>query len=118
MNHLVLAGNLGADPETRVLESGARITTLKLAARLQRGKEKRSVWWRINLWGNQFDGLLPFLKKGSSIVVAGDMHEPRCYLNREQQPQVTLEMSAQSISLTGSRPEQREEPCAIEEIPF
>ena len=57
MNFIHIAGNLGADPEVRFTSSGKKVTNLKVATRSRRGKgnEEVTIWWRVTIWGEQFD---------------------------------------------------------------
>jgi single-strand DNA-binding protein len=48
----------------------------------------------VTIWGDQFDKLLSYLKKGSSIVVFGEVQKPDIYMDREGKPQISLEITA------------------------
>ncbi len=109
MNFIHIAGNLGADPEVRFTSSGKKVTTLKVATRSRRGKggEETTIWWRVTIWGEQFDKMISFLKKGSAVMVYGDVHKPEIFMDREGKPQVSLEITAVHIEFSpfGSKPQ-------------
>ena len=100
MNTMHLAGNLGADPEVRFTPNGNKVTTLRLAARARRSGNDETIWWRVTVWGDQFDKLIAHLKKGSSVMVIGDMHKPDIYTAKDGTPQVSLNMTAYNISFS------------------
>ena len=100
MNHLVIAGNLGADPEVRFTSSGQKVTTFRIAVNNRRGGKDETIWWRVTVWGEQFDKLISYLKKGSSVVVMGEMSKPEIYQDREGKPQISLGMTAYNISFS------------------
>jgi single-strand DNA-binding protein len=102
MNFIHIAGNLGADPEVRFTSSGKKVTTLKVATRSRRGKngEDTTIWWRVTIWGEQFDKMVAFLKKGSAVMVYGDVHKPEIFTDREGKPQVSLEITAVHIEFS------------------
>ena len=100
MNHIMVAGHLGADPESRFTPSGQKVTTLRVAANQRRGGKEETIWWKITIWGEQFDKILPYFKKGSSIIVHGEMSKPEIYTDREGQPQVSLNITASQISFS------------------
>lgn len=102
MNFIHIAGNLGADPEVRFTSSGKKVTSLKVATRSRRGKnnEDVTIWWRVTIWGEQFDKMVSFLKKGSSVMVYGDIHKPEIFTDREGKPQVSLEITAVHIEFS------------------
>ncbi len=96
MNFIHIAGNLGADPEVRFTSSGKKVTVLRVATRSRRGKnnEDITIWWRVTVWGEQFDKMISFLKKGSAVMVYGDVHKPEIFTDKEGKPQVSLEITA------------------------
>lgn len=98
MNHLIIMGHLGADPEVRFTSGGQKVTTLRIACNQRRGGKEETFWWRVTIWGEQFDKLMPYLKKGSALIVNGEMLKPEIYTNKEGQPQVSLNMVAQNIA--------------------
>lgn len=100
MNLIEVAGHLGADPETRFTANGQKVVTLRVAARSRRGSNDETIWWRVTLWGERFDKLLTYLKKGSAIIVIGDMHKPEIFTGRDGAPQVSVEMTAEMIKFS------------------
>ncbi|MBP7074772.1 MAG: single-stranded DNA-binding protein [Rhabdochlamydiaceae bacterium] len=100
MNHTMIAGHLGADPEVRFTSSGQKVTTLRVAARCRRGAKDETIWWRVTIWGEQFDKMIPYLKKGSPIVVMGEMNKPEIFTDRDGKPQVSMSLTAFSISFS------------------
>lgn len=98
MNQITIAGHLGADPEVRFTSSGLKVTTLRVAARARRsGKNEETIWWKVTIWGEQFDKIIPYFKKGSSIIVTGEMNKPEIFTDREGKPQVSVSITASNI---------------------
>ncbi len=94
MNQVTVAGHLAADPEVRFTSSGQKVTTFRVGAR---GRKGETVWWRITVWGEQFDKMMPYLKKGSPIIVMGEMSKPEIFTDRDGKPQVSLNLTAQQL---------------------
>lgn len=92
-----IAGHLGADPETRFTPSGQKVTTLRVATNVRKGGKDETVWWRVTIWGDRFDKMMTFFKKGSAIIVIGEMGKPEIYTDRENRPQISLELTAEMI---------------------
>ncbi len=93
-----VAGRLGRDPESRFTASGQKVTSLSLATTIKRSGKEETVWWRITLWGDRFDKLLPHLKKGSALIVIGEMgRPPEIYTDKEGKQQVSLELTAEIV---------------------
>jgi single-strand DNA-binding protein len=96
VNQTTIAGHLGADPEVRFTSSGKKVTTLRVAARA-RGKKDETIWWKVSVWGEEFDKMIGYFKKGSPIIVTGDMNKPEIFTDREGKPQVSMSMTATSL---------------------
>lgn len=109
MNLIEIIGNLGADPEQRVTASGQKVTTFRVADRQKKGEREEVIWWRVTIWGNSFERLVPHLKKGSAVSVHGDMRKPEVYNDREGKSQVSLEVRAQIIRFIPGNRQEREE---------
>ncbi len=100
MNHTMIAGHLGADPEVRFTSSGQKVTTLRVAARARRSGKDETIWWRVTIWGEQFDKMIPYFKKGSSIIVMGELNKPEIFTDREGKPQVSMSLTAYNLSFS------------------
>lgn len=92
-----IAGHLGADPEVRFTPGGQKVTTVRVATNTRRGGKDETVWWRVTVWGERFDKMMPYIKKGSAIIVVGEMGKPEIYTDKEGRPQVSLELTAEMI---------------------
>lgn len=94
MNKITIAGHLGADPEVRFTSTGKKVTTLRVAARTRKGAQDDTIWWKVTIWDDQFDKMIPHFKKGSSIIVYGEVLKPEIFHDREGKPQISLEIRA------------------------
>ncbi len=97
MNIIQIMGNLGSDPVTRFTSSGQKVTTLNVATNLKKGENTVTVWYRVTIWGDRFDKMLSFLKKGSSIIVVGELQKPELWTDREGRSQIQLEIWADML---------------------
>lgn len=92
-----IAGNLGRDPETRFTANGQKVTTFTVAVNQRKGKEDVTVWVRVTIWGDRFDKMVSFLKKGSGVIVTGRMNPPTTYVDKEGRTQVSVEVTAEMV---------------------
>jgi single-strand DNA-binding protein len=97
MNVIQIAGHLGADPETRFTPNGQKVTTFNVATKIRKGGNETTVWYRITVWGDRFDKMLVHFKKGSAIIVVGELGEPRIWTDKEGRPQASLDVTADII---------------------
>ncbi|MDN3507648.1 MAG: single-stranded DNA-binding protein [Simkaniaceae bacterium] len=96
MNHILVAGHLGGDPETRFTSGGQKVTTFRIASNTRRGGKEETTWYKITVWGEQFDKMMPYIKKGSPIMVAGELSS-ELYQNREGQTALSLNVTASNL---------------------
>lgn len=92
-----VAGRLGADPETRFTPSGQKVVSMRVAADIRRGGKKKTIWWKVTIWGDHLDRRVAHLKKGSAVIVMGEMGMPDIYNDREGNPQTSFEIVADYI---------------------
>lgn len=75
MNKVILFGNLGHDPEVKVLESGVLVGRFSLATseNYQKDGEWKSIteWHTVVVWRTQAERAEKQLKKGDSILLEG-----------------------------------------------
>ncbi|MBF8262587.1 MAG: ssb [Parachlamydiales bacterium] len=100
MNFLTIAGHLGADPEVRFISSGKKVTTMRVATNTRRNGADDTIWWRVTIWGEQFDKMIAFFKKGSAIVVFGELQKPEIFTGRDGKPQISMNITASSIQFS------------------
>ena len=96
MNLIQIMGRLGADPETRFTTNGQKVTSFRVATNSKRAGKEVTTWWRVTIWGDRFDKMLPYIKKGSAIIVTGELRA-EIYMDKSGQPQISLEITAESL---------------------
>jgi single-strand DNA-binding protein len=115
-----LTGHLGRDPETRFTSNGKKVTSFSLAVNQRKGKEEITTWFNISAWEGSFDNFLSCLKKGSAVIVTGRLQPPAPYIDKNQSPRVTLEVSLLNIDFVPGKSErlmekQAQQPQSAEE---
>lgn len=115
MIFIQIAGHLGQDPETRYTPNGQKVTTMRVATTIKRGGKEKTVWWKITMWGDRFDRKLTYLKKGSAVIVWGEMGMPDIYQDREGNPQTSFEIIAEHVGFSPFGGGKGERPAGDEE---
>src|ERR1700733_13502746 len=95
-----IAGFLGADPEERFTANGKRVISLRVATHVRQSGQDETVWWRVNIWGDRFDKMLPYLKKGSAVIILGEMAKPETYTGKDGSVQVSLTLTAEMLKFS------------------
>lgn len=113
---IILAGNLGRDPEMRYTPSGQPVTSFSVATNRQWTNNngelvKETVWFRVSVWGKMAEICNQYLKKGSKVLVEGRLTAdpatggPRIWTGQDGQPRASFEVSAQTVRFLSSRSE-------------
>src|SRR5512141_3243089 len=73
---IILAGNIGKDPEMRYTPSGQAVTSFSVATNRQYTNNngetvKETIWFRVSAWGKQAETCNPYVKQGSAVLVEG-----------------------------------------------
>jgi single-strand DNA-binding protein len=110
INKVILAGNLGKDPEVRHLEGGAVVANFPLATTeyykdKSGNKVEQTEWHNIVLWRAQAEYAEKYLKKGFTILVEGKL-KTRTWEDKDKNKRYTTEIYGDSITiLIGNRRE-------------
>ena len=73
MQNMTLYGNLAKDAVVRRTQSGLEVTGFDVAVNDRR--TKKTYWYSVSYWGKSGANIAPYLKKGQSVVVAGEFTE-------------------------------------------
>ena len=109
INKVILVGNLGRDPETRFMQSGAPVTNVSIATSKQwkdrdTGERKeRTEWHRIVFFNRLAEIAGQYLKRGSKVYIEGELRTREW--EREGQKHFTTEVVAQEMQMLDSRGE-------------
>jgi single-strand DNA-binding protein len=97
MNIIQIAGHLGADPVTRFTATGQKVTSFNVAVNVRKSGKDETIWFKVTCWGDKFDKMLAYLKKGSAIIVYGELSKPELWTDKQGQTQISLEITADII---------------------
>lgn len=113
MHTITTDGYLGKDPEERFTSGGKKLITFSLGAKV--GKDK-TLWYDCNIWEEkiaQFQHILPYLKKGSSVIIIGELGIPETYKNKNNETIVKNKIQPLSIYF-GMKSEKKEQSVSEE----
>ena len=110
MQKLFIIGFAGRDPEERFTSNGKKVTSFPVGINTRKGGEKLTIWYKVNCWGEQCASILPHVKKGSCVVVTGDLSPPTTYQSKTGDIKIDMSISAHSISFApSSQPKEEKE---------
>ncbi len=110
---LTLVGNLGVDPEVRFTADGKPVVTCRVASNYRRrDAESRewvdaTNWYRVSTFGRLAERMSEQandgrLAKGTRVIVFGRL-EASAYMDRNNQPQPSLDVVADDLLLADTR---------------
>lgn len=77
-NKITIIGNIGQEPQTRVLQNGQHVTSFSVATtkkwkddRSESGWSERTEWHKVTLWGKLAEYFN--CEKGDCVLVEGEM---------------------------------------------
>lgn len=105
VNKVILAGNLGRDPETRNMPDGGAVTNVSIATSetwKDKGGEKqeKTEWHRVVFFAKLAEVAGQYLKKGSQVYVEGRL-QTRKWQNKDGVDQYTTEIIADRMQMLG-----------------
>ena len=105
---IILIGNLGNDPEMRYTPGGVAVASFSMAVNRawtgQDGqKQDKTTWFRVSCWQKQAEIVSEHLKKGSMVMVIGEIEEARAYTNKAGEAAASLEVTARTIKFLDGR---------------
>ena len=108
INKVILVGNLGNDPEHRVLPSGGGVTNISLATseswrdKNTGDQQERTEWHRVVFFNRLSEIAAEYLRKGSKVYVEGSLRT-RKWQDQSGQDRYTTEIVAQEMQMLDSR---------------
>ena len=109
---LIIVGRLGQDPEMRYTPQGMAVASFSVATDRrwtdQSGqRQERTTWFRVSVWGKQAESCNQYLAKGRTVLVEGEINEPRVYQRRDGEWASSLDVRAINVRFLGGRGEDR-----------
>jgi single-strand DNA-binding protein len=108
VNKVILIGNLGADPETRAMPSGASVANLRIATtenwkdRTSGENQERTEWHRVALFGKLAEIASEYLRKGSQVYIEGSLRT-RKWQDKQGNERYTTEIVGNEMQMLGGR---------------
>lgn len=107
INKVILIGNLGQDPETRVLPSGGSVANITLATseawkdKNTGQQQERTEWHRVVFFNRLAEIVGEYLKKGSKVYIEGSLRTREW--EKDGVKRYTTEIVANEMQMLDSR---------------
>lgn len=105
VNKVILVGRLGADPEVRTLESGTKVSSIRLATseryKDRNGNQQEATeWHNVVLWRGLADITEKYLKKGDQVYVEGRI-KTRKWTDKDGNDRYSTDIVANEMTMLG-----------------
>ena len=106
-NSVRLIGHLGANPETKELDGGKKVSRFTLATNetyknAKGEKVTDTVWHNLVLWGKTATIAEKYLEKGAEIAIEGKLTN-RNYTNKEGEKKYFTEIVVSELLMLGKK---------------
>jgi single-strand DNA-binding protein len=109
---VVLIGRVGRDAEGKYLQSGDMVTSFSVATSKKWKKDgqdfEETVWWRVTAWRKLAEICNQYVKKGSLVLVEGELSEPKVYQKKDGSYGTNLDITANVVRFVGSKQDRGE----------
>ena len=108
LNKVLLLGNLGAEPDCRVLNSGTTVATCSLGTAKSRKQQdgsyaEQTEWHRLVFWGKIAETVQQYLHKGSRIYVEGEIRSRQYQDQQGQTKHITEIHVSEMLMISGKK---------------
>ena len=110
MNSCTIYGHLGQDAEYMTLPTGTGMLKFSVGNSTGYGDKKQTNWFRCVMWGERGQKLVEYLKKGSAVVVTGEV-TMNTYESKKDGVEVSsLNLTVRDLTLAGSKEAKKLDP--------
>lgn len=77
-NNCTFTGHVGRDPDAKYFETGSSVAEFTIAIsypKRKNGEEKPALWLSVKVWGKQVETVTNYVKKGTQIIVQGELEQ-------------------------------------------
>ena len=108
VNKVILVGNLGKDPESRVTSNGEAVCTFSIATteswrdKATGDKKEVTEWHKVVAYGKLAEIAGEYLRKGSQVYVEGKI-KTRKWQDNNGQDRYTTEINTSALTMLGKK---------------
>lgn len=105
-NQVIIAGNLGTDPQCNTLQNGTSVATISVGTNesykdANGAIQERVEWHRVVFWSKLADVVRQYLRKGSAVLVSGKLRS-RKYTDQTGAERTVTEIIANELVMLPS----------------
>jgi single-strand DNA-binding protein len=109
VNKVILIGNVGKDPEVKVLDNGVRVANFPLATteiyKKDGARQEQTEWHNVVLWRGLAEVAEKIVKKGASVYLEGKLRS-RSWEDKDKIKRYSVEIVADTLTVLSGRREE------------
>lgn len=106
LNCFSFTGRLTQDAAVRTLVSGKKVLTVNAAVNTGYGEYKKTLFVKLQMWGEHGDKIVQYFTRGKSVAAAGELSRSE-WQTREGKQMVDFVVDVRAINLVGSKPQEQ-----------
>ena len=109
MNHLIIIGNLTADPQSRITQSGHNVTSFTVAVNRRHRAEGQpeADFFRVTAWRGLADNCVKYLSNGKKVAVTGPV-SVSTYQGQDGKTRASMDVTAEDVEFLTPKQEQEQ----------
>lgn len=106
VNKVILIGNVGKDPEVKILENGIRVANFPLATteiyKKDGNRQEQTEWHNIVVWRGLAEVTEKIVRKGATLFIEGKLRS-RTWEDKDKIKRYSVEIVADNLTLLSGR---------------
>ena len=106
VNKVILIGNVGKDPEVKVLDNGVRVANFPLATteiyKKDGNRVEQTEWHNIVLWRGLAEVTEKIVRKGATLYIEGKLRS-RTWEDKDKIKRYSVEVVADTLTVLSGR---------------
>lgn len=107
INKVILVGNVGNEPDYRVLDGGVKTATIRIATTERYKKDdgtwnEQVEWHTVVAWRNLADIVDKYVRKGDRLYIEGSLHY-RTYTDKDNIERKVTTITAKELKMLSSK---------------
>lgn len=112
-----IIGNCTRDPESKTTPRGTAVTEVSVAVNKKVNDEEKVSYFDVRIWGKTGEIAAKYLKKGSSVLLTGEMEQQRWEKNGEKKSAWVLNAREMQL-LTAQQSKPKAATASDDDVPF
>ena len=104
--HITMHGTVSNDPTNRVTTNGKTELTIRLSVKTTKQSDNKQYqyendFYDVKVYGNRAETLIPNVKKGTKILVLGDLQMGKPWTDQKGATHITPTVFANTVDIIG-----------------